>query len=148
MGFFLYSRLKVCALRRFIQICAPVSKYKCLEAICRWSHRFHLGLSANWLSENVLPSRWRILDDLLLGVAAGFIVLWYERLRTRALLQRLVIIREMNHHVRNALQVVIYAAAAHKDDDLAEQVREAVRRIDWALKEVLPELKEKPTKDV
>ena len=109
---------------------------------------FILGLSANWLSENVLPSRWRILDDLLLGVAAGFIVLWYERLRTRALLQRLVIIREMNHHVRNALQVVIYAAAAHKDDDLAEQVREAVRRIDWALKEVLPELKEKPTKDV
>ena len=75
-------------------------------------------------------------------------MLWYERLRTRALLQRLVIIREMNHHVRNALQVVIYAAAAHKNDDLAEQVREAVRRIDWALKEVLPELKEKPTKDV
>jgi hypothetical protein len=108
---------------------------------------FILGLSANWLSENVLASRWRILDDLLLGVTAGFIVFWYERLRTRALLQRLLIIREMNHHIRNALQVVIYAASAHHDDGLAEQVREAVRRIDWALKEVLPELKEKPTKD-
>jgi hypothetical protein len=53
----------------------------------------------------------------------------------------------MNHHVRNALQVVIYAASAHKDDDLAEQVREAVRRIDWALKEVLPELNERHTED-
>ena len=106
---------------------------------------FVMGLLANWLSQNVLPSRWHILDDLLLGVTAGFIVLWYERLRTRALLQRLLIIREMNHHVRNALQVVIYAASAHKDEDLAEQVRDAVRRIDWALKEVLPELKEKHT---
>jgi hypothetical protein len=108
---------------------------------------FILGLSANWLSENVLSSRWHILDDLLLGATAGFIVLWYERLRTRALLQRLLIIREMNHHVRNALQVIIYAASAHKDDCLAEQVREAIQRIDWALKEVLPELEEKPTKD-
>jgi hypothetical protein len=108
---------------------------------------FLLGLCANWLSQNVLPSRWHILDDLLLGVIAGVIVLWYERLKTRALLQRLLIIREMNHHVRNALQVVIYAASAHKDEDLAEQVRDAVRRIDWALKEVLPELKEKSTED-
>jgi hypothetical protein len=108
---------------------------------------FILGLSANWLSQTVLPSRWHTIDDLLLGVVAGLIVLWYERLRTRALLQRLIVIREMNHHVRNALQVVIYAASAHKDEELADQVRDAVRRIDWALKEVLPELKEEHTKD-
>jgi hypothetical protein len=106
---------------------------------------FALGASVNWLDRNLLTANWQILDDLLLAAVAGAIVLWYERLRTRALLQRLLIIREMNHHVRNALQVVIYAASEHKDEHLAELLRDAVQRIDWALKEVLPETEESRT---
>ena len=41
----------------------------------------------------------------------------------------------MNHHVRNALQVIAYS------DNSTEQpsvVQDAVRRIEWALREVLP----------
>jgi hypothetical protein len=106
---------------------------------------FAMGVLANWLSRDVLTAKWQILDDLLLAGVAGVIVLWYERLRTRALLQRLLIIREMNHHVRNALQVVIYAASEHKDEHLAGLLRDAVERIDWALKEVLPETEESRT---
>jgi hypothetical protein len=99
---------------------------------------FILGVSSDWLTRNFLDSRWKILDDLLLALIAGTIVLWYERLRTRSLLQRLVLVSEMNHHVRNALQAVIYAAAVQKDEHLSKIVYDAVERIDWALKEILP----------
>jgi hypothetical protein len=43
----------------------------------------------------------------------------------------------MNHHIRNALQVISAVASG----DLTEKparVQEAVRRIEWALREVLP----------
>jgi two-component sensor histidine kinase len=143
----LQARLKVVLSRESSKSALPYRTTSVLRPFAVGALVFILGLSANWLSQNALSSRWHILDDLILGATAGLIVLWYERLRTRALLQRLLIIREMNHHVRNALQVVIYAASAHKDEDLAEQVRDAVRRIDWALNEVLPELKEKPADD-
>ena len=99
---------------------------------------FILGVSSDWLSRNFLDTSWKILDDLVLAGTAGGIVLWYERLRTRALLQRLLLVSEMNHHVRNALQAVIYAAAVQKDEQLSTIVRDAVERIDWALREVLP----------
>jgi len=99
---------------------------------------FALGVSANWLNENVLISEWKTLDDFILAIVSGAIVLWYERRITRVVLQRLLIVRAMNHHVRNALQVVTYAASTQKDAHLATVVRDAVGRIDWALKEILP----------
>src|SRR5581483_11218414 len=49
-----------------------------------------------------------LLGDLLGGVVAGLLVLWYERRRHRELVRRLDIIRLMNHHVRNSLQVIAY----------------------------------------
>lgn len=47
-----------------------------------------------------------LLDAFVLAVAAGSIALWYERLRMRDIFEKLIVVREMNHHVRNALQVV------------------------------------------
>lgn len=99
---------------------------------------FLFGLSSDWLCRNFIGSGFRVLYDFVLGVVAGLIALWYERLRTREFIERLIIIREMNHHVRNALQVVAYAASTQQDRHLAMMVRDAVARIDWALKEVLP----------
>ena len=72
-------------------------------------------------------------DAFVLAVAAGSIALWYERLRMRDILEKLIVVREMNHHVRNALQVVTLAASAHHED-LAKMVLDAVARIEWALK--------------
>jgi hypothetical protein len=98
---------------------------------------FILGFASNWLCRNLLGGRFMFLDAVVFAVAAGCIALWYERLRMREFLGKLVVVREMNHHVRNALQVVIIAASAHHDEDLARMVFDAVARIDWALKEVL-----------
>jgi two-component sensor histidine kinase len=53
------------------------------------------------------------------------------------LLERLRMIAEMNHHVRNALQVISYSSQTQPNEDLARMVRESSQRIEWALREVL-----------
>lgn len=98
---------------------------------------FLFGVSSDWLCRNLIGGRFRVLDDFVLGVVAGLVALSCERFRTREFLKRIIIVREMNHHVRNALQVVTFAAWTQQDEHLATTVRDAVARIDWALKEVL-----------
>ena len=47
-------------------------------------------------------------------------------------------IRLMNHHVRNSLQVISFAASSPQQEELGNNLRDAVERIEWALREVLP----------
>jgi hypothetical protein len=44
----------------------------------------------------------------------------------------------MNHHVRNSLQVISFAASVPQQEALEAEIRDAVERIEWALREVLP----------
>lgn len=81
----------------------------------------------------------RIVDDILGGIIAGLIVLGYARLRMQFVAERLNTIALMNHHVRNALQVIRDARYVQPENQkLAEIVEDAVTRIDWALREILP----------
>jgi len=61
-------------------------------------------------------------NALLIGLLSGFI--FY-----RLFLQDAVI-REVNHHVRNALQVILYP-------ENTGDLRAALNRIDWALRKVI-----------
>ena len=79
----------------------------------------------------------RFVDNLCGGLIGGLLVYWYERRRSQQLRQKLQIIAEMNHHVRNALQVIKYSQYIQSGDQM-QQVLAAVDRIDWALREVLP----------
>ena len=55
------------------------------------------------------------------------------------------VIAEMNHHTRNALQVIIgRSALSIADANAIAEIREAVKRIEWSLREVLPMLSEAP----
>jgi hypothetical protein len=77
----------------------------------------------------------------LTGIVAGF--LFYnlgnnERLRRNLMRERLATIADMNHHIRNALQVITYATATGKSAQSVELIRSSVERIEWALREVLP----------
>jgi len=47
-------------------------------------------------------------------------------------------IRLMNHHVRNALQVIYASSYSLNTEKDTTRVGEAVKRIEWALREVLP----------
>ena len=82
-------------------------------------------------------------SDALGGLVAGalsFRLLQYERERRRRLRQKIAVIADMNHHVRNALQVISFHAYSSADKEQLEAVKESMERIQWALKEVLPKL--------
>jgi hypothetical protein len=44
----------------------------------------------------------------------------------------------MNHHVRNALQVIVDSAYLHGHAQQLDEIQMSVKRIDWALREILP----------
>jgi hypothetical protein len=49
------------------------------------------------------------VDDLLTGILAGLLVFAYERHHHKLVLDKMRVIAEMNHHVRNALQSILYS---------------------------------------
>jgi hypothetical protein len=84
-----------------------------------------------------LAGSQRIVDDLLGGLIAGSIFYFYESHRLKLLSKNLHVIDLMNHHIRNALQPLMFQC---KSDEIAQVklVEECVHRIEWALREVLP----------
>ena len=72
-------------------------------------------------------------------VAGGFLQIIRNIQNRRRLVQaRLEVIADMNHHIRNALQILSYGTAKHGNEKETEMMREAIQRIQWALREVLP----------
>ena len=51
---------------------------------------------------------------------------------------RLQVIEAMNHHIRNALDVISLSTYTIDDKQSVAAISEAVDRIEWALREVLP----------
>lgn len=82
-----------------------------------------------------------LITNGLTGIVAGLLfysLTNYERLRRNLIRNRLRTIAEMNHHIRNSLQVITYANATGKTSESMEMIRQSVERIEWALREVLP----------
>jgi len=79
-----------------------------------------------------------VADNLAAAILLGLVVFVYERHRERELMRRLQVIELMNHHVRNALQPVMYLPYSGDQQQQLNMIREAVHRIDWALREILP----------
>jgi hypothetical protein len=85
-----------------------------------------------------LGEQQRVLDDACGALIAGLLVYRYEYGRSRYLTEKLKTIELMNHHVRNALQVIIDSAYLQGHVHYVEEIQESVKRIDWALREILP----------
>jgi hypothetical protein len=84
-----------------------------------------------------LSQSQRIVDDVAGGLIAGLIVFAYARVRTSYIEERLKTVELMNHHIRNALQVIRYASYLQPEKSQIEEVENAINRIDWALREIL-----------
>jgi hypothetical protein len=97
------------------------------------------GFALDWYE---IPGKRDILwSDLFTGVVAcilSYLALWYQRLHRRLYLQRLRIIAEMNHHIRNAITPLLYSSQLTKHRELLQLTEAAAARIDWVLREVLP----------
>lgn len=79
-----------------------------------------------------------VLDDLLIGILAGAVVFAYELHRHKAMLRQMRVIAEMNHHVRNALQPILYSPYVIEQAEQIKIIQESTQRIQWALREILP----------
>ncbi len=87
-------------------------------------------------------SLWFFLfSDVLIGIAVAIIVLVYEQRRRRELAAKLAVIAEMNHRVRNALEVIQYSAYATHEKQHIAMIGESVAKIETALNEILPSRK-------
>ncbi len=89
-----------------------------------------------------------LVDDFLIGGLVAVLVITLEQQHQRELRrqqERIALIIELNHHIRNALQSIVYVNAKNNGQDAA-LVREATKRIEWALTEILPGDESLPTK--
>jgi ABC-type multidrug transport system fused ATPase/permease subunit len=86
-------------------------------------------------------------SDVLMGLIAaavtGFGLLHYQT-HIQADRARMQMIGEMNHHVRNALTAISLSVYAKNDPQLEKTTRDAIQRIDWALREVLSQPEHMP----
>jgi len=95
-------------------------------------------LLAHWMAARGMHAAVPLVDELLLAIFTGALVLAielaHERERERTN-EKLRTIQLMNHHVRNALQSIMDSAYVHGNLD---EVHTSVDRIAWALQEILP----------
>jgi hypothetical protein len=84
-----------------------------------------------------------ILNDLAVGLLGALLLIFYvsslhfEQNHSRAK-ERMILVAELNHHVRNALVAIQYSAML---DDRSERVRrtsDAIERIDYVLLNLVP----------
>jgi uncharacterized membrane protein YpjA len=78
-----------------------------------------------------------LIDDVLIGIAAGLVVFAYEQRQQRDLIRKMAVITAMNHHVRNALQAILYSPYAKEQTEQIKVIQDSVDRIQWALNDVL-----------
>src|SRR5262249_55290997 len=95
------------------------------------------GAAAEHLIEGTPVLSLSVIDDVVVGVITGLFVFAYEQQQHRAVLNKIRVIAEMNHHVRNALQAITYAPYAEQAKQIP-LIEASVQRIQWALREILP----------
>lgn len=88
-------------------------------------------------------SRWHtiLFSDAITGTVAALFLAYRQQQHRREMElmeQRMQIVADMNHHIRNALQVIVYFAQNAQDRESADRLRDSIDRIQWALREVLP----------
>ena len=102
-----------------------------------------VDLVDRWLATLGLHAETTRIDDILLGLVAAALAFLLQRQQVRELLrqrQSAIVIEQMNHHIRNALQVIVARASLdHEAKPELRQINDAVARIDWALREILPQ---------
>jgi hypothetical protein len=68
-----------------------------------------------------------------------YLLMIYEKRRRVGCARRMAIAAEVNHHIRNALTVIVYSASIRSDQSLQSTLKDATDRIDWVLTTVLPD---------
>jgi signal transduction histidine kinase len=93
----------------------------------------------------LVPDIGRYRERLLAEGLSAFVVsclvaklVYINRKQHGLTMARMQVIAEMNHHIRNALTPISLSLDATDHQQLNGVISEAVDRIDWALREILP----------
>ncbi len=98
-----------------------------------------IGVGGDYLADRFgLEHDLLYLNDVISAAFIGLLIIVYERRRKRRIQEKLEIIELMNHHVRNALQLIAFSPHAHQREENLALIQQAVERIEWALREILP----------
>ncbi len=102
-----------------------------------------VGFALDRLLLDTGVSRWHIVlfSNAITGAVAALFLAYRQQQHRREMElmeQRVQIVADMNHHIRNALQVIVYFAQNAQDRESADRLRDSIDRIQWALREVLP----------
>lgn len=79
------------------------------------------------------------VDDVLMGLLVAILVIALEAQHEFEILvekHRTQTMMQLNHHIRNALQTIVYVNSGNPNTEDAVKVAQATERIDWALREV------------
>jgi hypothetical protein len=103
-----------------------------------------LALDRFLVLEGLSRSYMLALSSIITGAVAGGVFLYvarHEKARRDLMRERVRTIAELNHHIRNALQVIKIAGS--QPDSVRgvgplQLIKESADRIEWALREVLP----------
>jgi hypothetical protein len=85
-----------------------------------------------------------VVSNTLTGLVAGGLFLYvarHEKAHRDQMRDRMQTVAELNHHIRNALQVIKLCGTqpeASLDGRQLQLIKESADRIEWALREVLP----------
>lgn len=93
------------------------------------------------LVPDIGPSRERLLAEGFSALVVALLaakVIQMMRQRHQLLLARMQVIGEMNHHIRNALSPLSLSLDDTENQQMKLVIEDAVDRIDWALREILP----------
>lgn len=109
-------------------------------------------LDVSLLTEGFPRRDLMFISNLIIGIIAGWLFYQFAKNEKskRALMQeRMRTIADLNHHIRNALQVIRYAGGSKtiQDANQLQLINEAVARIEWALRQVLPRYPQMPGKE-
>jgi hypothetical protein len=100
-----------------------------------------VGFDRLLLAEGVSRGGVLVLSNVLTGLVAGALFLQTKvraQERQKLLEERLLKVAEMNHHIRNALQVMVFYRHQISDPEAGSLLQKSIERIEWTLEEVLP----------
>ncbi len=102
-----------------------------------------LGLDAIFHYKHESTAATLTASDAMGGLVAGLLaykLLHFDIERRRRMEERLIAISDINHHIRNALQVIAFSAQGVRSQQELAEIQDSVDRIQWALREVLPKV--------
>jgi hypothetical protein len=105
---------------------------------------FLLSLGINFLLLKLgVPAAATILDDLAIAALGGLLAFFYASAISvnqeyRRAKERIILITELNHHIRNALTVIQCSGDIASETERVLRVQEAIQRIDWVLTDLVP----------